>query len=179
MTMMTRGSTLVSCFLIGSLLPGTAAKAQQQASSATRPADPHQWLEAQHGDRAMAWVRAENAKTTAVLEKDPHFSRLYTQALTVAQSNDRIPDARFIGGELYNFWQDSAHVRGIWRRTTLASYRTASPKWTTVLDLDALAKTDQANWVWEGASCARPAETRCMIALSDGGEDAVTAREFD
>jgi prolyl oligopeptidase len=50
---------------------------------------------------------------------------------------------------------------------------------TTVLDLDALASTEKANWVWHGADCVRPAETRCLLMLSDGGEDAVTVREFD
>jgi prolyl oligopeptidase len=127
----------------------------------------------------MAWVKAENAKTTAVLEKDPRFAPLYRDALAVAQSSDRIPDARFLDGQLYNFWQDSAHVRGILRRTSLASYRTARPQWTTVLDLDSLARAERANWVWQGAECAEPAERRCMISLSDGGEDAVTIREFD
>jgi prolyl oligopeptidase len=48
-----------------------------------------------------------------------------------------------------------------------------------VLDLDALAKTEGANWFWAGADCAEPDERRCMVALSDGGEDAVTLREFD
>jgi prolyl oligopeptidase len=127
----------------------------------------------------MSWVRDENAKTTAVIEKDSHFAKLYADALAVAQSNDRIPFARFIGGQLYNFWQDSAHVRGIWRRTSLASYRTASPQWTTVLDLDSLARAENANWFWQGAQCVAPAERRCLIALSDGGEDANTVREFD
>ncbi len=154
-----------------------ALVAAQPASG--QQTDPYIWLEQQTGDRAMAWVRAENAKTAAVLEKDPHFARLYSEALTVAQSNDRIPYARFIGGQLYNFWQDSAHVRGIWRRTTLASYRTASPKWTTVLDLDSLARAEKANWFWQYAECLPPAEQRCLIALSDGGEDANTVREFD
>ena len=154
------------------------ASAQVQAATPAAP-DKFLWLEDQHGARAMAWVNAENAKTTAVLEKDARFAPLYRDALAVAQASDRIPYANFIGGELYNFWQDGTHVRGIWRRTSLASYRTASPQWTTVLDLDSLARVEKANWVWEGADCAAPAERRCMIALSDGGEDAVTVREFD
>ena len=49
----------------------------------------------------------------------------------------------------------------------------------TVLDLDALAAAEKANWVCKGANCARPAERRCLVSLSDGGEDAVTVREFD
>ncbi|MBI3567781.1 MAG: S9 family peptidase [Gemmatimonadetes bacterium] len=69
----------------------------------------------------------------------------------MAQAKDRIPYASFMAGESYNFWQDSAHVRGIWRKTTPESYRLASPAWTTVLDLDAVAKAENANWVWHGA----------------------------
>ena len=80
---------------------------------------------------------------------------------------------------VYNFWQDSDHVRGIWRRTTTASYESGQPEWETVIDLDALAAAEKANWVWHGATCARPAERRCLISLSDGGEDADTVREFD
>ena len=158
---------------------GAPLAAQGRPVTANAASDPFLWLEDQHGARAMAWVNAENAKTTAVLEKDPHYAPLFRDALAIAQASDRIPYATYIGGALYNFWQDSSHVRGIWRRTTLASYRTPHPAWTTVLDLDSLARAEKANWVWKGADCAMPAERRCMIALSDGGEDAVTDREFD
>jgi prolyl oligopeptidase len=159
----------------------TPGQSSGQVTQAAKPdtTDAFQWLEDAHGERAMTWVKAENARTTGVLEKDARYPMLYHEALALAQASDRIPAANFIGGQLYNFWQDSTHVRGIWRRTTLASYRNASPKWTTILDLDSLARAEHANWVWEGANCARPSERRCMIDLSDGGEDAITAREFD
>ena len=32
------------------------------------------------------------------------------------------------GDYIYNFWQDAEHERGILRRTSLASYRTAEPE---------------------------------------------------
>ena len=162
--------SLLASFLL--VVPSLVAA---QASAA----DPYRWLEEMHGDRAMAWVKTENAKTTAVIEKDPRFAGIYRAALAIGQANDRIPYVQFLGGQLYNFWQDSAHVRGIWRRTTLASYRTGSPAWTTVLDLDSLATAEKANWVWQGESCSKPAEQRCLLMLSDGGEDANTVREFD
>ena len=148
----------------------------------TRPdsvADPFRWLEDVSGERAMTWVRSENAKTVAVLEQDPRYAALHASALAMAQAKDRIPYVAFIGGALYNFWQDSAHVRGIWRKTSLTSYRSAYPTWTTVLDLDALATRDKANWVWHGADCLQPEERFCLLSLSDGGEDATTIREFD
>ncbi|HYW50869.1 MAG TPA: hypothetical protein VE861_09695, partial [Gemmatimonadaceae bacterium] len=156
-----------------------ATTLEAQAARPDTVADPHRWLEEMTGDRAMAWVRAENVKTANVLENDPRFAEIHAAALKMAQARDRIPYVTFINGALYNFWQDSAHVRGIWRKTSLASYRTASPTWVTVLDLDALAKKEDANWVWGGASCRRPAEDHCLISLSDGGEDARTLREFD
>ena len=150
------------------------------ASAASAPgADPYLWLEDKDGARAMAWVRDQNARTLPVLQGDPHYAKLYADALKIDQSEDRIPYPQFLNGAVYNFWQDATHVRGIWRRTSLQSYRSASPQWTTVLDLDALAKREHANWVWKGTDCAEPAEQRCLISLSDGGEDAVTMREFD
>ncbi|HEY5085850.1 MAG TPA: prolyl oligopeptidase family serine peptidase [Gemmatimonadaceae bacterium] len=154
-------------------------RAQSQATSPGSSDDPFLWLEQVSSPRATAWVNAENTKTVAVLEHDPHYADLYATAVKLAETHDRIPYPSLINGQVYNFWQDAEHVHGLWRRTTLASYRTASPAWTTVLDLDALSKSEHANWFWKGATCAEPAERRCMVQLSDGGEDAVTVREFD
>jgi prolyl oligopeptidase len=163
------------------MLAGIAvsASAQTASPSAATATDRYLWLEDVHGARAMAWVKAENAKTLAVLQTDPNFATLYAQALAIAQAKDRVPAPAFIAGQVYNFWQDDDHVRGIWRHTTPADYASASPAWTTTFDLDELAKSENQNWVWKGADCVWPAENRCLISLSDGGEDAVTVREFD
>jgi prolyl oligopeptidase len=149
------------------------------ASGFTNGNDPYLWLEDKDGAKSLDWVRAQNARTLPILTSDPHYANLYAEALKINQATDRIAFPRTLRGEIYNFWQDATHVRGIWRKTSLASYRTAHPAWTTVLDLDALATSEKANWVWKGANCVEPQETRCLIMLSDGGEDAVTMREFD
>jgi prolyl oligopeptidase len=141
--------------------------------------DPFLWLEDVSSPRAMAWVQAENAKTLGVLEGDRRFAGLNADALAIAEARDRIPEPELIGDQVYNFWRDDAHVRGLWRRTSKADYARADPHWTTVLDLDQLAASEHASWVWEGDNCPPPNYSRCMIALSDGGEDAVTEREFD
>ncbi|HTY49992.1 MAG TPA: prolyl oligopeptidase family serine peptidase [Steroidobacteraceae bacterium] len=145
--------------------------------SAASAADPYLWLEDVHGRRAMAWVHAENARTLAVLEKDPRYAGLYRDALAIAQATDRIPMPSFLDGAIYNFWQDAQHVRGLWRRTTAADYATPAPHWTTVLDLDALAAAEKANWFLHGV-IASASERRVLLDLSDGGEDATTMREF-
>src|SRR5437868_13325320 len=74
--------------------------------------DPYLWLEEVSSPKALGWVEAHNAKSTAVLEADTRYQRFYDQALAIAEAKDRIPVGSFIGGQLYNFWQDSDHVRG-------------------------------------------------------------------
>jgi len=157
------------------------AKAADAPATAAPPVeqDPFAWLEQVDGARAMDWVRAENAKTAAVLESDARYAGLFKDALAIAQAKDRIPEPHFIGGQILNSWQDADHEHGIWRRTSLDEYQKPQPRWTTVLDLDALSRTQKANWFWSGADCEEPAERRCLIHLSDGGEDAATVREFD
>ncbi len=68
-----------------------------------------------------------------------------------------------MGQLVYNFWQDAEHERGIWRRTTLASYRTGAPVWETVLDIDALDKAEGTQWVFKGGDCLPPEYERCMV----------------
>src|ERR1051325_10074578 len=158
-----------------------AKPASQPTPQAAAPdgQDPFLFLEELNGARAMEWVHAENARTVKVLEADGRFKGLYDDALKISEAKDRIPEPRFLDGAVFNFWQDSDHVRGIWRRPTVDDYAKPEPNWTTVLDLDAVAKAEKANWVWKDADCAWPEERHCMVSLSDGGEDAVTVRELD
>jgi prolyl oligopeptidase len=167
------------------LLCGAAAFAQTPAPQISRaelpPAqmnDPYRWLEEVQGEKALAWVADENAKSLPVLTEDRRFAGLQSDALAVLSAKDRIADPHFIGEDLYNFWQDADHVRGIWRRTTLERYRSADPQWETVLDLDALSQAENANWIWKGADCRPPTYDRCLVRLSNGGKDAVEIREF-
>lgn len=141
--------------------------------------DPYLWLEDVNSPRAQAWVAAENTKTLNVLEKDPRFAGNQAQAKALGAAADRIPLPAIHSGAVYNFWQDAEHQRGIWRSTSQADYDSPNPTWTTVLDLDAVARSEGKNWVWAGADCSSPSETRCLISLSEGGEDAQTIREFD
>src|ERR1700687_589561 len=141
--------------------------------------DPFRWLEDVQGEKALAWVKEQNAKSTAVLEARPEYRPVYERTLQILDSKEKIPTPELLGDVLYNFWKDDTHERGIWRRTTLASYREAAPQWETVLDLDALAKAEDKAWVWHGATCLPPAYARCMLSLSAGGSDASVEREFD
>ena len=164
------------------LLSGFAFSAALNASLAATPPgtqDPFIWLEQAHGERAMQWVKAENVKTDAVLERDPRFQTLFHDAKVILEAKDRIPEPEGIAGRIFNFWQDADHTHGIWRQTSPADFHSDTPNWRTVIDLDALSKSEKANWFWKGAICREPNQERCIISLSDGGEDAVTLREFD
>lgn len=141
--------------------------------------DPFLWLEEVEGDKALAWVGGQNERSLKVLKGDPRFEDLQAKALDILQATDRIATPSFRKNRITNFWQDEINVRGLARRTTLESYLSATPKWETVLDIDALAKAENANWVFKGSSCLLPDERLCLVSLSDGGKDAVEIREFD
>ena len=140
--------------------------------------DPHLWLEDITGDDALDWVRKHNEPTLSELGGDG-FEQMRAEALEVLDTEARIPYVRRRGDYLYNFWRDAANPRGLWRRTTLESYRTEEPDWDVILDVDALAAADDENWVWAGAKVIEPDHTLALISLSRGGSDAAIVREFD
>ena len=144
-----------------------------------RAADDHLALEEVNGAEAMAFVAESNRKALAALEGDPRYETFRRQAFDILSATDRIPAPSFLGEGIGNFWQDAANPKGLWRRTTLESYRSEATRWETMLDIDALAKAEGRDWVWKGADCLAPDETRCLVSLSDGGKDAVVVREFD
>lgn len=140
--------------------------------------DPYLWLEDITGDDALDWVRQHNEPTLAELSGD-RFEQMRAEALEVLDTDARIPYVRRRGEYLYNFWRDADNPRGLWRRTTLASYRTEEPEWDVILDIDELAAVDDENWVWAGADVIEPTYTLALVSLSRGGSDAAIVREFD
>ncbi|OXM47164.1 S9 family peptidase [Amycolatopsis thailandensis] len=141
--------------------------------------DPYLWLEDVTGEEALDWVRARNDEALAELSTGDRFAGIRDEVREVLDADDRIPYVRRRGEYLYNFWQDSAHPRGLWRRTTLEQYRLDTPEWELLLDVDALAEADGENWVWQGAAVLRPGYHRALVELSRGGADATVVREYD
>jgi prolyl oligopeptidase len=161
----------------------TTASTDTAPTNASTPAmtgeDPYLWLEDVEGERALTWVREQNATSLPQLESDSRFAQLHADALALANSSDRLPVGGIFEGYYYNFWQDAEHVRGIYRRARLVDFaRDGNPTWETVFDVDALATAENANWVFKGIDCLE-GTTLCLVALSDGGKDATTYREYD
>lgn len=140
--------------------------------------DPYLWLSDVHGDEALAWVSKQTAKSDAVLTRDPDYASTRTAILKSLDTKDRIPLGNLDHGDIYNFWQDAEHVRGLWRRASVTEYRNASPNWDVLLDVDKLDSDSHANWVFHGAECS-PSMKRCLVNLSPGGGDATRISEYD
>ena len=183
-----RWQTLGTLALASSLLTATAFAANPKSASKVKtsstksmnsnvPADPYLWLEDVEGERQLAWVRERN-KSVESLTSTAEFKKLEADILAQLDSKAKIPGVGKIGEFYYNLWKDETNPRGLWRRTTLEEFRKSEPKWETVLDLDALGKAENVNWVYKGADCPPP-YNRCLVELSRGGADAVEIREFD
>ena len=162
------------------LIVGLSTAALGTAASAAPAPDPNLYLEQVDGARALATVKAWNAKTLAALEKQPGFADYRAKALALLSTNQKIaePD-QILGDKVLNFWQDDQHPRGIWRLSPLAAFASGQPQWRTLIDIDAMSAADKKNWVFKGADCLSPAYVDCMVSLSNGGGDAVEVREFD
>ncbi len=186
-----------SLFLAGAILTSASAPVCAANAPASSPATPvkasnmieynipgqtnedHLYLEEVLGERAIAEVKAWNERSLSRLTADPRFAELEGYALEILNSKDKIPYVSYRKGETHNFWQDAESVRGVWRKSTLASYLSPDTKWEAVLDIDALAKAEGKNWVYKGNSCLSPDYEKCMVMLSDGGKDAAIQREFN
>ena len=175
-----RAASRLLALLLASLLTSITFAAPTMADTATTdPTDTLLWLEDVQGDRALAWVRERNAESEKAIESLPGHSAMREAIAAILDSREQIPYIARHGDAFYNLWRDQKNPRGLWRRTTLAEYRNAEPKWETVIDLDALGRAEGENWVWAGANCLGPDYRRCLVSLSRGGADAHVVREFD
>src|ERR1700752_3706527 len=128
--------TALAALIGAGLLAG--AKVDKTPQTAPGAADPYLWLEDVHGAKALKWVRAQNAKSTAVLQADPDYQRDYDAILKVLDATDRIPYGELDHQYVFNFWQDAQHPKGIWRSTSIADHANAAAAGDLLLDVDQL-----------------------------------------
>jgi prolyl oligopeptidase len=183
------------------------ARSSTMSDTATKDSDvdddPYIWLEDVESEESLSFAKSANEKCLASLG-DPTDKPTYERVLKILESKDRIAHVTNHGRDgtsestsnnqriYYNFWKDSDHPKGIWRKTTEDEYNNPKddPIWTTVLDIDELAKKDDISWVYKGASLlprGRDSDpihggklvTIALLKLSRGGSDAVHLKEFD
>ena len=135
--------------------------------------DPYLWLEDVDGERALAWVAEQNARTLGELEGDPRYAGLHEAALAIVTARDRIPYPHFLGAGLANFWQDDdacprvvavdepCLVRD--RPSRIGRRSSMSTRWRP--------PTGATGCTRAARRCA-PEDRLCLVALSDGGKDA-------
>jgi len=140
--------------------------------------DPYLWLEEIDGAPALAWVAKQNDATLGRFG-GARFAADRDTLAAILDRSDNIPYVARRGGHLYNLWRDAENPRGLWRRTTLASFRTAEPDWEILLDYDRLAAEEGEDWLPHGHATLPGKHDRAILSLSRGGSDAVVLREFD
>src|SRR5215471_5869151 len=140
--------------------------------------DPYLWLEEIESARALEWIDAQNRATLRSFnDAGVAIDRKALKAIFDRPDNIPFPNRR--AGKLFNPWRDAANPRGVWRTTTLESFRSDTPDWDVLIDVDALAIKEGEDWVWRGGVSLPPKHDRAIVQLSRGGSDAVVLREFD
>lgn len=167
--------------LIGLLIMTNGLKGQDRMPKTTSINDDskYEWLEDVDSKKSLEWVEKKNEETLSKLMAHPKYQAFYDKSLEIMNSTDRIAFPSLIGKYVYNYWQDAANPRGLWRRMLKADYLTGEKVWETVIDIDQLSKDDNKKWVFKGASPLPPANNKFLVSLSNGGGDATVVREFD
>ncbi|MNJ90998.1 Prolyl endopeptidase precursor [compost metagenome] len=161
------------------LLPFIICACQSQPVKRNIPEDKYLWLEEVEGEKAIQFAKEENKKTLEHFQKNLLFKNIEKDTRDIYLAKDRVPTVKLRNGELYNFWQDKKNVRGLWRKTSIESFKSGKPKWNIILDLDKLAKKEKENWVWKGSSELPFNNEKILLYLSRGGKDATVVREFN
>ena len=149
-------------------------------AAAAQDEDPYLWLEDIEGQKALDWVKSENAATDKLILSRPGFEADRKRARAILDDERQIAmPGEVMGDHITNFWRDAANPRGLWRQSPLDAWLAGKPVWTTLIDIDALGKAEKQSWVWHGADCLAPDYRRCLVSLSPGGTDADVVREWD
>lgn len=142
-------------------------------------ADDFIWLEEIKGEIAVDWAIQQSQQTHREFAESERFETIRSDVFACLNSSTQIPMVNKCGNYFYNFWQDEKNPRGLLRRTSFASYRTETPVWETVLDIDALGAAEGTDWVYHGIQTLAPEYQRGLLHLSPDGGDASAIREFD
>ena len=149
-------------------------------AAAAQDEDPYLWLEDIEGQKALDWVKSENAATDKLILSRPGFEADRKRARAILDDERQIAmPGEVMGDHITNFWRDATNPRGLWRQSPLDAWLAGKPVWTTLIDVDALGKAEKQSWVWHGADCLAPDYSRCLVSLSPGGTDADIVREWD
>jgi prolyl oligopeptidase len=144
-------------------------------------AESYDWLEPATEPKALAWAREHTTRSTQALRSGSQYKPLLAELETVLEANAPISDIDLLGGKAIRLHRDAANPRGLLQVADRAADG-AIGEWRTVLDVAALGKAEgrplQLDWAY-GSKCLAPKFERCLLALSDGGSDEVSMREFD
>ena len=149
-----------------------------RATSSSEQPDPFIWLEQVEERGALNWVMEQNQRTLDLVKKNSLFAKVYNEALTLLNSDKKIPRISLQNGYVYNLHKDSKHIRGVYRRMSLADFQAQKENWETILDIDELGKKENESWVFQGLNCYEKNLDMCILSLSRGGKDASVKREF-
>ena len=100
--------------------------------------DPYLWLEERESPQALTWVEAQNAATLGCFG-DSRFAAGLGRAQTYFRPARQYSVSQPARQKLFNPWQDAGHPRGLWRTTSFESFRSETPEWDVLIDLDVLA----------------------------------------
>ncbi|MEM8537231.1 MAG: prolyl oligopeptidase family serine peptidase [Pseudomonadota bacterium] len=124
------------------------------------------------------FVKTQTARTETFLN-DEVFQRDKARAQAILEDDSYIDSVRQRGRWHYNFLQNNAHPKGLWRRLPVEDAIRVDADWQPVFDLDRFCAETGEDWHWRGAECAFFDPEKILLALSWQGSDQTRYLEWD
>ncbi len=137
------------------------------------------YFEEVDSEQSLQFAVKQNEIVKNRLKADPRFKSTYEKIFNILSDEKNLPQFFQLGHEIYNFWQDKNHIKGILRKTSISNFNSPQQNWITILDLDLLSKNENENWVFGDINCLSGKIEYCMISLSKSGKDAHVSHEFN
>src|SRR4051812_44071080 len=77
------------------------------------------YLENVEGPEALQFARKNNEYSNSRLKTDKRYTPTFDAIFKIVSAKDKLPVFYQLGSDLYNFWQDDVHIKGILRKANL------------------------------------------------------------
>ena len=140
--------------------------------------DKYMWLENIDSADSKAWVEKANQESNAYFRNNKYFEADKKNYEAVLLAEDRLPSLQMEGEWLYETRKDRDRKQGLFRRIKTKDYIADLDKWQSILDLDVLSAQENKKWVLSDVRFLDGSDL-VLLALSNGGADAIFWREFN
>lgn len=135
------------------------------------------WLESSGSEKTNSWIAETNKSTLATLDT-PAFHEIKKSRMGNAKAA-RVEQPFYLGNMLARITLPSAKSKGILQVASPSDIEYSEIVWKELINFDTLGAKESIRWEYDQSICNPENLNRCMVGISNDGENKTEYREFD